>query len=90
MGLKRNTGGGTKEEPIFHGRLPGQVQQVQWEMNIEAGPQGDNNSAVRGLYFEGNYEDRRNFGVLDVFDTLGFTVSWSPWTCMHHTYTALA
>ena len=31
-------------------------------------------NAVKDL-FEGNYEDRRNFGVVDIFDTLGLAVS---------------
>ena len=31
-------------------------------------------SAVKDL-FEGNYEERRKFGVVDIFDTLGFAVS---------------
>ena len=31
-------------------------------------------NAVKNL-FEGNYEDRRNFGVVDIFDTLGLAVS---------------
>ena len=31
-------------------------------------------NAVKDL-FEGNYEDRRNLGVVDIFDTLGLAVS---------------
>ena len=31
-------------------------------------------TAVKNL-FEGNYEQRRQFGVVDIFETLGFSVS---------------
>ena len=35
-------------------------------------------AAVKDL-FEGNYEERRKFGVVDIFDTLGFAVSNCSW-----------
>ena len=42
---------------------------INVEVQAEAG-----GNAVKNL-FEGNYEDRRKFGVVDIFDTLGFAVS---------------
>ena len=76
MGLKRKV---TREShsdgvgPSTHCRLPGQVPDDEEEDGVHV-TQADNRNTVRGL-FKGNYEERRKFGVVDVFDTLGFAVS---------------
>ena len=52
-------------------QLPG-VADGMGEVNMATEIQSS--AAVKDL-FEGNYEDRRKFGVVDIFDTLGFMVS---------------
>lgn len=52
--------------------IPGAINQLQDNTELKAKSEGS--AAVKEL-FEGNYEDRRKFGVVDIFDTLGFAVS---------------
>ena len=51
-------------------QLPGVADKEEVKMASEI----QSSAAVKDL-FEGNYEDRRKFGVVDIFDTLGFAVS---------------
>ena len=75
MGLKRKTTTVTKD--ITNTQLltvPGPTPRrpsaaAESKSDLEA-----KGSAVKDL-FEGNYEERRKFGVVDIFDTLGFAVS---------------
>ena len=70
MGLKRKTTTVTKV--ITNTQLltlPGPTPRRPSTAAVEA-----KGSAVKDL-FEGNYEERRKFGVVDIFDTLGFAVS---------------
>jgi hypothetical protein len=50
-------------------RVPGATPRRQSAADLEA-----KGSAVK-ILFKGNYEERRKFGVVDIFDTLGFAVS---------------
>ena len=43
--------------------------------NPEVQVEAKGSATVKDLFFEGNYEDRRKFGVMDIFDTLGLDVS---------------
>lgn len=76
MGLKRKsrkeTTNNFREVSLGDPMLPSPSQSgdgINVEVQAEAG-----GNAVKNL-FEGNYEDRRKFGVVDIFDTLGFAVS---------------
>lgn len=72
-GLKRKT---TKDTSITNSQLltvPGLIPRRQSAAEMQADLEAKG-SAVRDL-FEGNYEERRKFGVVDIFDTLGFAVS---------------
>ena len=77
MGLKRKITQESHGDGVRPSGLPGQVpdDDEEGEGGVKVTTQDDNRNTVRGL-FKGNYEERRKFGVLDVFDTLGFAVSW--------------
>ena len=75
MGLKTKI---TKDTSITNrqllkvpGLIPRPSRQSAAEIRADLEAKG---SAVKDL-FEGNYEERRKFGVVDIFDTLGFAVS---------------
>lgn len=73
MGLKRKT---IKDTNITNSQLltvPGLIPRRQSAAAMWADLEAKGN-AVKDL-FEGNYEERRKFGVVDIFDTLGFAVS---------------
>lgn len=67
MGLKRKVTKDIANSQLL--KVPGRLSAAEMRADLET-----KGSAVKDL-FEGNYEERRKFGVVDIFDTLGFAVS---------------
>ena len=77
MGLKRKITPDVDNSSLAQmlenpGLSPRRQRAMEMQADIEA-----TGSAVKDL-FEGDYEERRKFGVVDIFDTLGFAVSVEP------------
>ena len=71
MGLKRKVANDTTNGQLLE--VPGLSTRRQSAIEVQVDLEAKG-SAVMDL-FEGNYEERRKFGVLDIFDTLGSGVS---------------
>lgn len=69
MGLKRKI---PKDIQLLN--VPGPSPRRQSVAEMRANLEAKGSAAIKEL-FEGNYEERRKFGVVDIFDTLGFAVS---------------
>ena len=73
MGLKGKT---PKDVQLL--KVPGPSPRRRSVAEMRADLEAKGSAAVKDL-FEGNYEERRKFGVVDIFDTLGFAVSNCSW-----------
>ena len=71
MGLKRKVTKDIANSQLLKvpGLTPRRLSAAEMQADLET-----KGSVVKDL-FEGNYEERRKFGVVDIFDTLGFAVS---------------